>query len=181
MKLGEVFSLEVILAGLPKALCQAPLTDLQKATAQFYCLSLKRHFLVWRSQHEGFLQAVAGPNALILLCTAYVTDLISARNRAPALSLNMAAFGLAFALGPGIGGAVGTVLASWLSMAGVLATLVLMVFLVSESLSQEARAKASLPLDLSVLMYSPAVCICNPYCHLYSNDCSAISQEQRVK
>ena len=68
-----------------------------------------------------FVQAVAGANSLILLCTAYVTDLITSRNRAAALSLNMAAFGLAFAVGPGIGGAVGTVLASLLSAGGCLA------------------------------------------------------------
>ena len=87
------------------------------------------------------LQALASANALILLCTAYVTDLISPRNRAAALALNMAAFGIAFALGPGIGGFVGTVLASWLTMGGVLFTLILLLLFVSESLSPDARAK----------------------------------------
>ena len=53
----------------------------------------------------------------------------------------MAAFGIAFALGPGIGGGVGTVLASYLSMGGVLLTLILLLLLVSESLSPDARAK----------------------------------------
>lgn len=90
------------------------------------------------------LQALAGPNALILLCTAYVTDLISPRNRAPALALNMAAFGIAFALGPGIGGVVGTVLASWLTMGGVLFTLILLLLFISESLGPDARAKVLL-------------------------------------
>ena len=97
-----------------------------------------------QSKADVYVQAVAGANSLILLCTAYVTDLITSRNRAAALSLNMAAFGLAFAVGPGIGGAVGTVLASLLSMGGVLLTLLLMLLFVSESLSQEARAKVRL-------------------------------------
>lgn len=89
------------------------------------------------------MQAIAGHNALILLCTAYVTDLISPRNRAPALALNMAAFSVAFALGPGIGGAVGTVLASLLMMGGVLFTLLLLLVFVAESLSPDARMKVT--------------------------------------
>ena len=60
------------------------------------------------------LQAIAGPQAIILLCTAYVTDLITPHNRASALGLSMAAFSLSFVVGPAIGSAITTALAYWL-------------------------------------------------------------------
>lgn len=93
------------------------------------------------------VQALAGHQSLMLLCTAYVTDLISPSNRAAALSLNMAAFAGAFVFGPGIGGLLGTVLASLLSMGGTLLTLLLVVLIVSESLNADARAKVSFPMS----------------------------------
>lgn len=87
-------------------------------------------------------QALAGPNAILLLCTAYVTDLISPHNRASALALNMAAFASSFVVGPAIGGVTTTAVAAWLSVGGTFCTFFFMLIALNESLGSDAKAKA---------------------------------------
>ena len=94
--------------------------------------------------HVSVLQALAGPQAILLLCTAYVTDLISPHNRAAALGLSMAAFALSFVVGPAIGSGTTTALASWLSVGGTFGSVLMLLVTVRESLSPDAKAKVAL-------------------------------------
>lgn len=57
----------------------------------------------------------------------------------------MAAFALAFLVGPPVGGITGVVTASYLSMSGVVAALLLLLAIVPESLTEEVRAGVSNP------------------------------------
>ena len=87
------------------------------------------------------LQAFAGHTALVGLCSAYISDNISAHNRAAAMGLNMAAFMAAFICGPLIGGFVSNQAAAWTGVVGTLIAMVSLWILVPESLSQSARDK----------------------------------------
>ena len=91
----------------------------------------------------ALLQAFAGFNALLSLATAYVSDLVSAQHRASAIGLIMAAFSVGLLFGPLMGGFLGTVVASALSVVGTSLALLLLIFTVPESLSQASKEGVS--------------------------------------
>ena len=91
----------------------------------------------------GPLQAFAGFNAFLSLSTAFVSDLVSAQHRASAIGLIMAAFSVGLLFGPLMGGFLGTVVASALSVLGTSLALLLLIFTVPESLSQASKEGVS--------------------------------------
>lgn len=85
------------------------------------------------------MQAFAGTNLFVSLCSAYVSDLVSMHNRAAAIGLVMASFAVGFLVGPAIGGAISTISAALLATCGTFAALFLLVSFVQESLSDTAK------------------------------------------
>ena len=91
----------------------------------------------------GLLQAFAGFNSFLSLSTAFVSDLVSAQHRASTIGLIMAAFSVGLLFGPLLGGFLGTVVASALSVVGTSLALLLLIFTVPESLSQASKEGVS--------------------------------------
>jgi DHA1 family tetracycline resistance protein-like MFS transporter len=82
----------------------------------------------------------------ITVAQAYITDVTDEQNRAKGLGLIGAAFGLGFIIGPAVGGALskwGYSLPAFVATAVSLLNLILIFFLLPESLSVEQRSAAS--------------------------------------
>ncbi len=70
---------------------------------------------------------------------SYITDVTDAKNRARGLGLTGAAFGLGFLIGPPVGGLLTEHAAAWAAVAMTALNMILVFFLLPESLSQERR------------------------------------------
>jgi len=90
------------------------------------------------------LDGLTGGN--ITVAQAYITDVTDEQNRAKGLGLIGAAFGLGFIIGPAIGGALskwGYSLPAFVAAAVSFFNLIMILFLLPESLSVERRSTAS--------------------------------------
>lgn len=90
------------------------------------------------------LDGLTGGN--ITVAQAYIADVTDENNRAKGLGIVGAAFGLGFIIGPAVGGAlsqIGYSIPAFAAAAVSLSNLLLITFLLSESLTEEQRKNAS--------------------------------------
>lgn len=90
-------------------------------------------------------QALNGSISSVSICLAYVADKLPPGHRAACFGLILASFSMGILIGPPIGGLLPPIIASYTAVSCVGATLLYVIFVLDESLSerskQEARAK----------------------------------------
>lgn len=90
------------------------------------------------------VQAVSGDGLILSLSAAYISDLIKPSNRATALSLNLAGTGLAFVVGPIVGGRLPSRVTVWLSSGSSILAIILVAGTIPESVSQAGKSQVYL-------------------------------------
>ena len=96
------------------------------------------------------LQALIGDGLLLSLSAAYVSDLISAGNRATALSLNLAGLSVAYTVGPIISGSLPVITSIWIAAGGSCLSVLMMLLFVKESASEDVKLQACPPPALHI-------------------------------
>ena len=85
------------------------------------------------------LQAMNGSISSVSICLAYVADKLPPGHRAACFGLILASFSMGILIGPPIGGLLPPIIASYVAISCVLGSLLYVVVVLEESLSERSR------------------------------------------
>ena len=97
------------------------------------------------SIHDCILvQALNGSISSVSICLAYVADKLPPGHRAACFGLILASFSMGILIGPPIGGLLPPIIASYTAVSCVGATMLYVIFVLDESLSERSKQEVSL-------------------------------------
>lgn len=91
----------------------------------------------------SYLQAMNGSISSVSICLAYVADKLPPGHRAACFGLILASFSMGILIGPPIGGLLPPIIASYTAISCVLGSLLYVVVVLEESLSERSRNEVS--------------------------------------
>ena len=100
-------------------------------------------FYFCTSHFTSHLQAMNGSISSVSICLAYVADKLAPGHRAACFGLILASFSMGILIGPPIGGLLPPIVASYTAMSCVVASLLYVVVVLEESLSERSRNEVS--------------------------------------
>ena len=89
------------------------------------------------------LQALNGSISSVSICLAYVADKLPPGHRAACFGLILASFSMGILIGPPIGGLLPPIIASYVAISCVLGSLLYVIVVLEESLSERSRIAVS--------------------------------------